>query len=281
MAAQNRITILRPQRKIWGTDLGVGEALRSWELLWILALRDVKVRYKQTILGVAWAVIQPLVTMIVFSIFFGHLAGIGERIEGGIPYPIYTFCALLPWQLFAHALTASSNSLLQNERLITRVYFPRLTIPIASLGSGLVDFSIAFVILGALMLYFGVGPGWAILTLPLFIALAALAALAVGLWLASLSVIYRDFKHTVPFLTQFWLFMSPVAYPSSLVPEAWRPLYALNPMVGVIDGFRWALIGHARPPWMNLTGSVLVVLLLLVTGLLNFRRMERTFADWI
>jgi lipopolysaccharide transport system permease protein len=256
--------------------LNLRELWRYRELLWFLAARDIKVRYKQTVLGVAWAVIQPLFTMIIFSIFFGRLAGIPSD---GVPYPLFALCALLPWQLFAYALTQSSNSLVSEQRLLTKVYFPRLIVPVSSLLSGLADFGVAFVLMLGMMAWYGVAPGWAALTVPLFVLFTAAAALAVGLWLAALNVQYRDFRYTIPFLTQVWMFASPVAYPSSLVPQAWRPLYGLNPMAGVIEGFRWALLGKADPSWGLLGVSVLAVAALLTGGLFYFRRMERTFAD--
>jgi len=257
------------------------ELWRYRELLWFLAARDIKLRYKQTVLGVAWAVIQPLFTMILFSIFFGRLAHIPSD---GIPYPLFALCALLPWQLFAYALTQSSNSVVNEQRLITKVYFPRLIVPISSVLSGLVDFGVAFLLLLAMMAWYivrnGVAPpGWAVVTVPLFVLLAIAAALAVGLWLAALNVQYRDFRYTIPFLTQFWMFASPVAYPSSLVPPAWRPLYGLNPMAGVIEGFRWALLNKSDPSWGLLAMSTAAVAVLLTGGLFYFRRMEKNFAD--
>jgi len=257
------------------TSIGFRELWEYRELLYFLTLRDIKVRYKQTALGAAWAVIQPFFMMVVFSLFFGRLAGVKSD---GIPYPIFTFCALLPWQLFAHALTESSNSLVANERLITKVYFPRLVVPLAATLGGLVDFAVAFVILLAMMLYYGIVPTWAIVTLPAFILLAVLTALAVGLWLSALNVKYRDVRYTINFLIQFWLFATPVAYPSSIVPERWRPLYGLNPMAGVVEGFRWALLG-SKPPGAMLAVSVAVVIVLLIGGLYYFRRMEQEFAD--
>lgn len=246
------------------------------ELLYFLVWRDIKVRYKQTALGVAWAIIQPFFIMVVFSIFFGRLAKVPSD---GIPYPIFAYCALLPWQLFAHALTESSNSLVANERLISKVYFPRLVVPIAPVLAGLVDFVIAFVILIGMMIYYRVTPTLAVWTVPLFLVLAVGAALGVGLWLAALNVQYRDVRYTVPFLTQFWLFATPVAYPSSLVPEPWRALYGLNPMAGVVEGFRWALLGRGEIPGPLLAVSAAVVLMLFVGGLYYFRRMEKIFAD--
>jgi lipopolysaccharide transport system permease protein len=245
------------------------------ELLYFLTLRDVKVRYKQTALGAAWAVIQPLFMMLVFSLFFGRLAKLPSD---GIPYPVFTFCALLPWQLFAHALTESSNSLVANERLITKVYFPRLVVPLSAVLGGLVDFAVAFVILLVMMFYYGIVPTWAILTLPAFILLAIMTALGVGLWLSALNVKYRDVRYTINFLIQFWLFATPVAYSSSIVPERWRALYGLNPMAGVVDGFRWALLGK-QPPGAMLAVSFGVVVAILIGGLYYFRRMEQEFAD--
>lgn len=258
------------------TAIGFREVWQYRELLYFLTWRDVKVRYKQTVLGAAWAVIQPLFMMVVFSLFFGRLAKVPSD---GIPYPVFTFCALLPWQLFAHALTESSNSLVGNQNLITKVYFPRLVIPIAAVLGGIVDFLIAFVILIMLMLYFGIVPGWAVLTLPGFLLLALMTALAVGLWLSALNAKYRDVRYTINFMVQFWLFATPVVYPSSLIPEKWRPLYGLNPMAGVVEGFRWALLGKSQPPGLMLWVSVSVVVLMLVGGLYYFRRMEQQFAD--
>lgn len=246
------------------------------ELLYFLTWRDVKVRYKQTALGAAWAIIQPVFMMIVFTLFFGKLA---KMPSDNIPYSVFTFSALLPWQLFSHALTESSNSLVGNQNLISKVYFPRLVVPISAVLGGLVDFVIAFAILIVLMLYFGIVPGWAIVTLPAFILLAIVTALSVGLWLSALNVQYRDVRYTMMFLIQFWLFATPVAYSSSIVPEKWRILYGLNPMVGVVEGFRWALLGKAAAPGWSLWVSCAVVLLLLTAGLYYFRRMEQQFAD--
>lgn len=256
--------------------LNLGDLWQYRELLYFLTWRDIKVRYKQTILGIGWAVLQPFMIMVVFSVFFGRLAGVPSD---GLPYPIFAFAALLPWQLFAHALNESSNSLIANERLITKVYFPRLIIPLAAVLGGLVDFGVSLSLLLLMMAYYGIVPTGAVWTMPFFILLALGAALAVGLWLSALNVKYRDVRYTIPFVTQFWLFMSPVAYPSSLVPEPWRFLYAFNPMVGVIDGFRWALLGKTPGPGMLLVLSAVIVGLLMVGGLFYFRRMEKTFAD--
>ncbi|MDX6693590.1 MAG: lipopolysaccharide transport system permease protein [Blastocatellia bacterium] len=246
------------------------------ELLYFLTWRDIKVRYKQTALGAAWAVIQPFFMMLVFSLFFGRLAGVPSD---KIPYPVFVFCALLPWQLFAQALAESSNSLVANERLITKVYFPRLVVPIAAVLGGLVDFAIAFVVLLGMMAYYRIVPGLAVIYLPLFVLLAVMTALGVGLWLSALNVQYRDVRYTLTFLTQFWMFLTPVAYPSSIVPEKWRALYGLNPMAGVVEGFRWALLGKTEAPGPLLAVSVVAVVLILVGGLFYFRRMEETFAD--
>lgn len=267
------LLITPPNRWI---PLQLSELWEYRELLYFLVWRDIKVRYKQTALGAAWAVMQPLFMMLVFSLFFGRLAKVPSD---GIPYPVFTFCALIPWQLFANALSEASNSLIGNQNLITKVYFARLVIPIAAVLSGLVDFAIAFAILIGMMLFYGIVPGPAILALPGFILLAVLTALAVGLWLSALNVQYRDVRYTMNFLVQFWLFATPVAYPSSIVPEGWRALYGLNPMAGVVEGFRWALLGKSSPPSALLLVSVFVVLVLLVGGLYYFRRMEQEFAD--
>ena len=246
------------------------------ELLYFLIWGDIKVRYKQTVLGAAWAIIQPFFTMVVFSIFFGALAGIPSE---GVPYPIFAYSALVPWTYFATALTQASSSLVQQERVITKVYFPRLIVPMAAVLAGLVDFAIAFVVLVAMMLFYGIAPTTAIWTLPFFVLLAMATALGVGLWLSAFNVQYRDVRYVIPFLIQFWLFATPIAYPSSLVPEAWRALYGLNPMVGVVEGFRWALLGQGQGPSLVLAISVLTVAGVLISGLYYFRRMEDTFAD--
>jgi lipopolysaccharide transport system permease protein len=266
--------VIRPPSS-W-TSIGFRELWEYRELLYFLTWRDIKVRYKQTALGAAWAIIQPVFMMLVFSLFFGRL---GKIPSDGIPYPVFTFCALLPWQLFAHALSESSNSLVGNQNLITKVYFPRLVVPISAVLGGLIDFAIAFVLLLGMMLYFGIVPGWQIITLPGFILLAIMTALGVGLWLSALNVQYRDVRYTINFLVQFWLFATPVAYPSSIIPAQWRALYGLNPMAGVVEGFRWALLGKSDPPGALLWVSVVVVVVLLVGGLYYFRRMEQRFAD--
>ena len=266
--------VLRPHRGWQPIDLP--ELWRYRELLWILAARDVKLRYRQTALGVLWAVIQPFSTMVVFSFFFGHLAGIPSD---GIPYPVFTYCALLPWQLFATSILQAGNSLVGSQHLITKVYFPRLIIPVSSMVSCVLDFAISLVVLLALMLYYGIRPGAAILALPFFLLLALASALSVGLWLSALNVKYRDARYTIPFLTQFWMFVTPVAYPSSLIPERWRWLYGLNPMTGVVEGFRWSLLCRAQAPGPMVLVSAVTVAALLIGGLFYFRRMERSFAD--
>jgi lipopolysaccharide transport system permease protein len=258
--------------------LGLRGLIEYRELLYFLVWRDVKVRYKQTALGAAWAVLQPFLTMIVFSVFFGRLAGVPSD---GIPYPIFAYTALLPWQLFSNALSESGNSLVANQQLIKKVYFPRLVIPLSAVIGGLVDFGIAFVILLGMLAYYGIAPSAAVLTLPIFLLLAAATALAVGIWLAALNVRYRDVRHTIPFLVQFWLFATPIAYSSSLVPEKWRVLYGLNPMAGVVEGFRWALLGKRSGIGPLVFVSVAAIVLLLLGGLFYFRRMEKTFADVI
>jgi lipopolysaccharide transport system permease protein len=256
--------------------LQLGELWAYRDLLYFLIWREVKVRYKQTALGIAWAVIQPFFTMVVFSVFFGKF---GKMPSDGLPYPIFAYAALLPWQLFAFALTESSNSVVANQRLITKVYFPRLIMPLATVGVGLVDFAVASAVLAGMMIYYGIAPGTAALTLPLWALMAMLTALGAGLWLSALNVRYRDVRYTVAFLTQVWLFATPVAYSSAIVPEAWRPVYALNPMVGVVEGFRWALLGTADPPGVMAAVSVVTVAALITSGLFYFRRVERTFAD--
>jgi lipopolysaccharide transport system permease protein len=247
------------------------------DLARFLVWRDLKVRYKQTVLGVLWAIIQPLFTMLVFTIIFGRLAKLPSE---GVPYPVFTFAGLLPWQLFAGGLSATANSMVGSAGIVTKVYFPRLVIPIAATLVPMADFTVSLALLGMLMAWFGVVPGPAILALPLFVLLAALTAFSAGLWLAALNVRYRDVQHAMPFLMQVWLFGSPVAYSLSLVPDEWRIVYALNPMVAVIQGCRWAIVG-GEAPWALLPASLSVVALLLAGGLLYFRRLEDHFADVI
>jgi lipopolysaccharide transport system permease protein len=226
-----------------------------------------------------WAVLQPTLTMVVFSIFLGRLAGVPSN---GIPYPLFALCALLPWQLFSYALTQSSNCLVQDAQVLTKVYFPRLILPLASVMAGLVDFAIAFVVLLGAMVFYRVAPTpTGLVVLPAFVLLALVSALAAGIWLSAINVKYRDVRYAIPFLTQLWLFVTPVAYPSSIVPASWLPVYSLNPMVGVVDGFRWALLGRAAPSILMLTVSTLVACMLLVGGLYYFTRSARQFADVI
>jgi len=266
--------VIAPSRG-W-VSLKLGELWEYRELLYFLVWRDVKVRYKQTALGAAWAVIQPFFTMVVFSIFFGRLA---KMPSDGIPYPIFSYAALVPWTFFANGLTQSSNSLVGSANLITKVYFPRLTIPIATVLAGLIDFVIAFVVLLGMMVWFRIVPTWNVVWLPAFLLLALVTALGVGLWLSALNVEYRDVRYVVPFLTQFWLFATPIAYPSSLLEEPWRTVYGLNLMVGVVEGFRWALLGTQTAPGPVVAVSSCAALLILVGGAFYFRRMEKTFAD--
>ena len=256
--------------------LNLGDLWEYRELLYFLTWRDIKVRYKQTVLGMAWAVIQPLFMMVIFTIFFGRLAKVPSD---GLPYPIFAFTALLPWQLFARALTDASTSLVVNERLITKVYFPRLLVPASAVLASLVDFGIAFVLLLGMMIFYAIAPTGAVWTLPLFILLALMSALGVGFWLSALNAQFRDVRYTLPFLTQFWFFATPVVYPASLVPERWRLLYGLNPMTGVVEGFRWALLGKGGGIEPMLAVSVIVILVTFIGGLYYFRRMERTLAD--
>jgi len=246
------------------------------ELLYFLIWRDVKVRYKQTVLGAAWAIIQPLFTMVVFSLFFGRLAKIPSD---GVPYPIFSYAALVPWTFFANGLTQSSNSLVGSANLITKVYFPRLTIPIATVLSGLVDFLLAFVVLLGMMLFYGIWPKANIIWLPAFLLLSLVTSLGVGTWLSAMNVQFRDVRFVVPFIVQFWMLATPIAYPSSLLSEPWRTLYGLNPMVGVVEGFRWAMLGTSNAPTTSTIISSVVAILLLISGGFYFKRMEKSFAD--
>ena len=269
--------------------INFAELFEYRELLWILAARDIKVRYKQTALGAAWAILQPLLTMVVFTVVFGKLAGLAKQIEGNIPYPIYSLCALLPWMFFANSLTQAGNSLVGNQNMLKKIYFPRLVMPIASILSTLVDFGVSFVVFAVMLVVYAlcghpIVPTFALLALPGFVLLAFLAALAVGLWLSALNVEYRDVRYVIPFLVQFWMYATPIAYPSSLIrekSEGLYTLYGLNPMVGVVDGFRWALLGKTPAPGAMLLVSVASVAVLLAGGLFYFRRMEKSFADLV
>lgn len=257
-------------------SLKLGELWRYRELLYFLVWRDIKVRYKQTALGAAWAVIQPFSTMVVFSLFFGRLA---KMPSDGIPYPIFAYAALVPWTFFANGLEQSSNSLIGNSNLIKKVYFPRLAIPIATVCAGLLDFSLALLVLLGMMIYYGIVPTIQIVWIPVFLALALATALGVGFWLSALNVEFRDIRYVLPFVVQIWLFSTPVAYPSTLLSEPWRTAYGLNPMVGIIEGFRWSLLGIGTPPGPMILLSAAMAFSLLVSGALYFRRMEKTFAD--
>lgn len=257
-------------------SLGIREIWTYRELLYFLAWRDLKVRYHQTILGILWAVIKPCSMMIVFSVFFGWL---GRIPSDGLPYPIFVFAALLPWQLFAHTLSATSHSLVANQHLITKVYFPRLIIPISSMGIGLIDFGIALLVLFVMLLYYHIPIIPHILALPAFMMLGITSALGVGLWASALNIRHRDVGHAIPFVTQLWFFVTPVAYPSSLIPESWRAWYGINPMASVVEGFRWALFGSGVGIAKMFILSLLISSTLLLSGLYFFRRTEQTFAD--
>jgi len=257
-------------------QVGVRELWEHRELLYFLTWRDIKVRYKQTALGIAWAVLQPLATMAVFSLFFGRLARMPSE---GVPYPLFAFTALVPWTFFANGLTQAANSVVLNQNLVTKIYFPRLAIPIATVLAGAVDFAVAFLLLVVLMLYYGVPVSPRMLWIVPYSLLALATALGVGFWLAALNVQYRDVRYTVPFLVQLWLFATPIAYPSTLLGEPWRTVYGINPMVGVVEGFRWALLGTGSGPGAMVGVSAVVALLLMVSGAVYFRRMEQTFAD--
>jgi lipopolysaccharide transport system permease protein len=257
-------------------DLHLGDIWTYRELLYFFVWRDIKVRYKQTVIGAAWAVLQPLMTMLVFSLFFGRLAKIPSQ---GLPYPVFYYCALLPWMYFATAMQAATNVVVEQQRVITKVYFPRVILPISSVVSGLLDFVISFVVLICMTFYYRIVPTKAVLWLPFFTLLAVLTALGVGLWLSALNALYRDVRYVLPFLVQFWMFASPVAYPSSLVPANWRGLYGLNPMVGVIEGFRWALTGHGQPPGALMAASSAGVGLLVLSGLIYYHAVEGKIAD--
>ncbi len=257
-------------------DIPFGEVWKYRELLYFFVWRDIKIRYKQTVIGAAWAILQPLLSVIVFSLFFGKLAHIPSE---GLPYPIFYYSALLPWMYFAAALQSATNTVVENQRLITKVYFPRLALPLSSVLSGLVDFGVSFLMFVAMMIYYGIRPTAAALWAPVFLLLAVMTALGVGLWLSALNAIYRDVRYVLPFLVQFWLFASPVAYPSSLVPAKWRWLYGLNPMAGVIEGFRWSLVGGGERPGYLILVSAGVVFVVLLSGVAFFQRMETTVAD--
>ena len=286
MSAHTNIAVANPAGLPPGTlriqpshgllNLRLGEVWQYRELLYFFVWRDIKVRYKQTAIGAVWAVLQPFMTMVVFSLFFGHLAKIPAN---NLPYPIFYYCALLPWIYFAGALQNATNVVVEQQRVITKIYFPRVVLPISAVLGGLLDFVISFGVLLAMMAYYRIMPTVATLWLPMFLLLAVLTALGMGLWLSALNAFYRDVRYVVPFLVQFWMFASPVAYPSSLVPERWQWLYGLNPMAGVIEGFRWALTGQGLPPGPMMAASALGVIVVLVSGLIYYRAMEGSIAD--
>lgn len=248
------------------------------ELIYFLVWRDLKVRYKQTLMGASWAIIQPLFTMVVFSLFFGRLAKVPSD---NLPYPIFSFAALVPWTFFANSLTQASNTLVMNANMVKKIFFPRMTMPIASVLANVVDFGLAFLVLLGMMVYYGRFPTINVIWLPLFLLLALAIALGVSLWLSAMNAQFRDVRYIIPFLTQAWLFITPVAYPSSLLSEPWRTLYGINPMAGVVEGFRWALLGTETAPGPIVAVSALVTLVILVSGAYYFRKMEKTFADII
>ena len=268
------LTLIQPASSWFAWDLR--ELVEYRELLYFFVWREIKVRYKQTVIGAGWAVLQPLMTMAVFSLFFGRLAHIPS---GGVAYPIFFYCALLPWTYFANALAASTGSLVEHQRMITKIYFPRILLPLAAVISGLLDFAVAFLLLAGMIVYYRLAPGLAVLAVPFFLLLAVATAFAAGLWLSALNALYRDVRYVLPFVIQFWMFASPVAYPSSLVPARWRWLYGLNPMAGVIDGFRWSFTGQGRPDAVLLGVSTAAVVVILLGGLAFFRRVEGTIAD--
>ncbi len=268
------VVIIRPTRGLRFLD--VREIWHYRELLYFLTWRDIKVRYKQTAIGVTWAILQPLALMLVFTLFFGKLAKIPSE---GLPYPIFAYTALLPWQLFSRAISESTNSLITNQRLITKIYFPRIIVPLSTILSALLDFIIASGMLIILIVIYGIRPGWETIFLPFFTLLLLMTALGVGFWLSAINVEYRDVQYVIPFLNQFWLFLTPVVYPSTLVPERWKVIYGLNPMVGVIEGFRWSLLGKGSGPSQLLFISALVGVLLFVTGIIWFRYREKSFID--
>jgi lipopolysaccharide transport system permease protein len=276
--AEGKATVVRIRPTRGWAPLRLGELWAYRELLFFLTWRDVQVRYKQTALGAAWAILQPLLTMLVFSLFFGRLARVPSD---GLPYSLFCFTALVPWTFFANGLTQSSNSLVGSANLITKVYFPRLIVPIATVAAGLVDLALSLVVLLFMMLGHGIAPTPNVLWLPVFLSLALITALGTGLWMSALNVQYRDVRHAVPFLAQLWMFATPIAYPSSLLSEPWRTLFGLNPMTGVVEGLRWALLGTDTAPGMMVAVSALAALVLLASGAFAFRRMEKTFADLV
>ncbi|NMB61252.1 MAG: ABC transporter permease [Chloroflexi bacterium] len=278
MPAMNepRSIVIKPSRG-WAA-LNLKDLWNYRELIYFFTWRDLKVRYKQTLLGASWAVLQPFLTMVVFSIFFGGLAKVPSD---GVPYPIFSYTALIPWTLFSKALQDASRSLVSSANIISKVYFPRLILPLSSTLAGLVDFVIAFVVLLGMMVFYGITPTANIWMLPIFVLLALITAIGFALWLSALNVMYRDVGYIIPFLTQFWMYITPIAYPASMVPEQWKILYALNPLTGVVEGFRWALLGTGEGPGISLWISAGIAILVTISGLFYFRRMERKFADMV
>ena len=268
--------VIQPRKGLFHLDLSSIWAYR--ELLYFLAWRDIKVRYKQTVIGAVWAILQPLMTMVIFTVIFGKLAQIPSD---GLPYPLFAYAALLPWEYFSQAMSRSGVSVVNDASLVQKIYFPRLIIPLAAVVTPLVDFVLSFLILLGMMFWFRVVPTWSMMILPFLLLMALLTALSAGLWLSALNVKYRDVRYTIPFLTQFWIYASPIAYPVSLIPEKWRLLYSLNPLVGVVEGFRWALLGMESPDFRLMAVSATVVLVILLGGLVYFKKTEQTFADII
>jgi lipopolysaccharide transport system permease protein len=268
--------VTRIERSHGWASLKLAELWDYRELIYFFTWRDIKVRYKQTVLGALWAIIQPLFTMLVFSLFFGRLAKVPSD---GIPYPLFSYTALVPWTIFATGLTQASSSVVQNANMVKKIYFPRMAMPLGTIFSGCVDFGLAFVVLLAMMVPYGMVPTWKMVWLPFFFLLALVTCIGVSLWLSAMNVQFRDVRHMVPFMTQFWMFATPIAYPSSLLPEPWRTVYGINPMVGVVEGFRWSMLNAHTAPGPMIVVSSIVALALLVSGAFYFRRQEKTFAD--
>lgn len=285
-SSENRATVLPAKSlpklviepsKGW-VPVKISELIEYRDLFYFFTWRDLKVRYKQTILGIFWAILQPFITMVIFSLFFGRLASMPSD---GLPYPIFSYAALVPWTFFANGVTQASNSLVQNANMIKKIYFPRLIMPVSAVLGGLIDFALAFLVLLGMMLFYRIYPTINVIWLPLFMLLAIITAIGVSLWMSAMNVLFRDVRYIVPFMMQVWLFLTPIAYPSSLIPEQYQALYGLNPMAGVVEGFRWALLGTDTFPGPMLLVSFLVAVTLLVTGVYYFRRMEKSFADVI
>jgi lipopolysaccharide transport system permease protein len=279
-SAQSRsdLALFRVQASRGWASLKLDELWGYRELIYFFTWRDIKVRYKQTVLGAVWAIIQPLFTMLVFALFFGHLAKVPSD---GIPYPLFSYTALVPWTFFSTGLTQASNALVQNSNMLKKIYFPRMAMPMGAVLAGCVDFCLAFVVLLGMMVFYRIVPTWKVIWLPLFLLLALVTCLGTSLWLSTMNVRFRDIRHTLPFITQFWMYATPIAYPSSLLPQPWRTLYGINPMVGVVEGFRWALLGERTAPGPMIVVSSIVALALLFGGAFYFRHQEKTFADVI